>query len=167
MLAIIWHSRTGAARAMAAAAAEGAAQGGAAFALLSADVATPDDCVAAQGFLFVCPENLGSMSGEMKAFFDRCYYPLLGRIEGRPYATAIAAGTAGQGTQGQIDRIVTGWRLRRVAPPCIVLTGADRPDRSWRPSLCRILLCKNVAIWDSCYQLAWKWAPFSSSARRC
>nr|WP_229815110.1 NAD(P)H-dependent oxidoreductase [Novosphingobium pokkalii] len=113
---------------MAAAAAEGAAQGGAAFALLSADVATPDDCVAAQGFLFVCPENLGSMSGEMKAFFDRCYYPLLGRIEGRPYATAIAAGTAGQGTQGQIDRIVTGWRLRRVAPPCIVLTGADRPD---------------------------------------
>jgi hypothetical protein len=101
MLAIIWHSRTGAARAMAAAAAEGAAQGGAAFTLLPAEMATSDDCVAAQGFLFVCPENLGSMSGEMKAFFDRCYYPLLGRVEGRPYATAIAAGTAGQGRRAR------------------------------------------------------------------
>ena len=49
----------------------------------------------------------------MKEMFDRCYYPLLGRIEGRPYATLIAAGSDGRGAQAQIDRIVTGWRLRR------------------------------------------------------
>lgn len=82
----------------------------------------------AAGYLFVCPENLASMSGEMKAFFDRCYYPLLGRIEGRPYATAIAAGSDGTGAQAQIDRIVKGWRLRRVADSLIVNLGAQSPE---------------------------------------
>lgn len=135
MLAIIWHSRTGAARAMAQAAAQGARRTDLAVRLLAAEQAEPADCLAAQGFLFVCPENLGALSGEMKSFFDRCYYPLLGQVEGRPYASAIAAGTAGQGAQAQLDRIVTGWRLRRVAPPCIVVTGADRPDSILAPKM--------------------------------
>lgn len=128
MLLIIWHSRTGAARAMAQACLEGALDTGGAARMVTADAVTPEDCLAAAGFIFVCPENLGSMSGEMKACFDRLYYPLLGMIEGRPYATAIAAGTAGQGAEAQIDRIVKGWRLRRVAPGCIVVNGADRPE---------------------------------------
>lgn len=128
MLLIVWHSRTGTARAMALAAFEAAREEGPAARMIEAGLAQPDDCLAAQGFLFVCPENLGGLSGVMKEFFDRCYYPLLGRIEGRAYATAIAAGTAGQGAQAQIDRIVTGWRLRRVAEPCLLTTGADSPD---------------------------------------
>ena len=69
----------------------------------------------------------------MKEFFDRCYYPLLGRIEGRPYATAIAAGSDGRGAQGQIDRIVTGWRLRRVAEGRIVNLGAQSPEAILAP----------------------------------
>ena len=56
----------------------------------------------------------------MKEMFDRCYYPLLGRIEGRAYASLIAAGSDGNGAQAQLDRIATGWRLRRVAEPLIV-----------------------------------------------
>jgi multimeric flavodoxin WrbA len=96
--------------------------------LRAAEATLPDDIASAAAFVFVCPENLGSMTGEMKAFFDRCYYPLLGHLDGRPFATAIAAGTAGQGTEAQIDRIVTGWRLRRVAPGLIVRLNADRPE---------------------------------------
>lgn len=125
-LAIVWHSRTGAARAMAAAASEGA---GAGAWLIGADDATPDALLAAGGYLFVCPENLAAMSGAMKEMFDRAYYPLLGRVEGRPYATAIAAGSDGHGAQAQIDRIATGWRLRRVAPPLIVNLRAQTPER--------------------------------------
>lgn len=124
-LLILWHSRTGAARAMAQAAEEGA--GGHAR-LLRAGDATADDLLAAAGLLFVCPENLGSMTGEMKELFDRTYYPLLGRIEGRPYATLIAAGSDGHGAQAQIDRIVTGWRLRRVVDGMIVNLGAQMPE---------------------------------------
>lgn len=124
MLAIIWHSRTGASRALAEAA--HGASGGRSV-LLPAEQAQAADLLAATGYLFACPENLGAMSGAMKELFDRCYYPLLGRIEGRPYATMIAAGSDGQGAQAQLDRIVTGWRLRRVAEPMIVNLGAQSP----------------------------------------
>lgn len=117
MLLIVWHSRTDASRALAEAAAAGA--GDQARLLAAADV-KPDDLLAAQGYLFVCPENLATMSGAMKEMFDRCYYPLLGRIEGRAYASMIAAGSDGHGAQAQLDRIATGWRLRRVAEPLIV-----------------------------------------------
>ena len=124
-LVIIWHSRTGASQSLARAA---AAAAGAAARLIPAELATPQDLLAASGYLFVCPENLGAMSGAMKELFDRCYYPLLGQIEGRPYATIIAAGSDGSGAQAQIDRIVTGWRLRRVAEPMIVRFDAQTPQ---------------------------------------
>lgn len=130
MLAIVWHSRTGAARAMAEAAFEAA---GADARLISAEAAQPDDLLAAGGYLFACPENLGTMSGLMKEMFDRCYYPLLGKVEGRPYATMIAAGSDGHGAQAQIDRIVTGWRLRRVAEPLILNVDAQSPQAILAP----------------------------------
>ena len=124
-LLILWHSRTGTAEAMARAALEGA---GNSAQLQSAADASPDDLLDAAGYLFVCPENLASMSGMMKEMFDRCYYPVLGRIEGRPFATAIAAGSDGEGAQRQIDRIAKGWRLKRVADPLIVNTSAQTPE---------------------------------------
>lgn len=126
-LAIIWHSRTGTARAMAEAAAGGAEAEGACR-LIEAEFTVPEDLLEAAGYLFCCPENLGSMTGEMKAFFDRCYYPLLGRIEGRAYSAMVAAGTDGSGAERQLDRIVTGWRLRRAAATLIVKTGAQTPE---------------------------------------
>jgi multimeric flavodoxin WrbA len=138
MLAIVWHSRTGAAQAMAQAAAQGAAasaheNAGARVCLVSADKATPELLLGAAAYLFVCPENLGSMSGIMKDLFDRSYYPLLGQVAGRAYATMIAAGSDGHGAQAQIDRIVTGWRLRRVAEPMIVCLEAQSPEAILAP----------------------------------
>ena len=129
-LLIVWHSRTGAAQAMAAAALAGARDNAR---MVNAAEGCPDAMLDSAGYLFICPENLGTMSGAMKEFFDRCYYPLLGRIEGRPYATAIAAGSDGRGAQGQIDRIVTGWRLRRVAEGMIVNLGAQSPEAILAP----------------------------------
>lgn len=126
-LLIIWHSRTGAARAMAEAACEAAA-GECAVRLLAADDAQPGDLLEADGYLFACPENLASMTGAMKEFFDRCYYPLLGRIEGRPYAVMVAAGSDGAGAVRQIERIATGWRLRRIADSLIVCTHAQTSE---------------------------------------
>ena len=124
-LLIAWHGRTGTSEALAASAAKGAAANGS---LLPAADVTPDDLLAAGGYLFVCPENLASMSGEMKEMFDRCYYPVLGKLNGRPFATIIAAGSDGEGAQRQIDRIAKGWRLRRVAEPWIVNTEAQSPE---------------------------------------
>ncbi|MBX7534036.1 NAD(P)H-dependent oxidoreductase [Qipengyuania sp. GH1] len=124
-LLIAWHGRTGTSEALAASAAAGAAANGS---LLPAADVSPDDLLAAAGYLFVCPENLASMSGEMKEMFDRCYYPVLGKLNGRPFATIIAAGSDGEGAQRQIDRIAKGWRLKRVAEPWIVNTEAQSPE---------------------------------------
>ena len=124
-LLIIWHSRTGGSAALAAAAAAGA---GDAARRVAADDVTPEMIKAAAGYLFVGPENLAALSGAMKEMFDRCYYPCLGRIEGRPYATIICAGSDGENAQRQLDRIATGWRLRRVADPVIVNTDAQTPE---------------------------------------
>ena len=129
-LAIVWHSRTGAAEAMARAVSDGA---GTDARLIAAAEAPAEALLAASGYVFVCPENLAGLSGLMKEMFDRCYYPLLGRVEGRPYATAIAAGSDGTGAQRQIDRIVTGWRLKRVAEPVVVNLGAQTPEAILAP----------------------------------
>ena len=128
-LLIAWHSRTGGSVAVARAAADGAGSAR----LLAADEVAPDDLLAAGGYLFVGPENLAALSGAMKEMFDRCYYPCLGRLEGRPYATIICAGSDGEGAQRQLDRIATGWRLRRVADPMIVNTDAQTPEAILAP----------------------------------
>ena len=131
-LLILHHSRTGGTAAMARAAHEAASAEAGAL-LLRAEDAAPEDLLAAQGYIFAAPENLASLSGPMKDLFDRCYYPLLDRIEGRPFALMVCAGTDGQGAIWQIRRIATGWRLREVAEPVLVLTGAQTPEAILAP----------------------------------
>ena len=130
-LLIIWHSMTGGSEAMACAAAEGAQE--ADVLLLHADHAQADDMLAADGYLFVFPENLAAISGVMKAFFDRCYYPCMGRIEGRPYAVAVCAGSDGSNAVRQAERIATGWRLNKVADSIIICTLAQTPEAILAP----------------------------------
>lgn len=124
---IVYHSRTGGSRQMAEAAAD-AARAEAETVLLTADKAGPDDLLAAEGYLFCGPENLAALSGTMKEFFDRCYYPVLGRIEGRPYALMICAGSDGEGAARQAARIALGWRLKEIQPPLILCTHAQTPE---------------------------------------
>ena len=103
--------------------------------LLRADEVTAEVLLEASGYLFVCPENLASLSGAMKEMFDAQYYSVLGRIEGRPYATIIAAGSDGEGAQRQLDRIATGLRLRRVVEPMIVNFAAQTPEEIMAPKV--------------------------------
>ncbi len=105
-----------------------AAQGEADVILKTADQAGPDDLLQAEGYVFCAPENLAAISGLMKEFFDRSYYPVLGRIEGRPYAQMICAGSDGENAARQIARIATGWRLKEVQPPLIICTHAQTPE---------------------------------------
>lgn len=123
---IIWHSRTGASAALAQAVAEGA--GGAAM-LRAADRVQAAEMLAAAAYIFVGPENLGALSGAMKEMLDRLYYPCLGQIEGRAYSSIMAAGSDGTGAVRQLDRILTGWRLRRVVEPMIVNLAAQTPEQ--------------------------------------
>jgi multimeric flavodoxin WrbA len=127
-LFIIWDSMTGGAKALARAAADGAFGGGNVdVQMVHASDATPEMMLNADGYLFVFPENLAAISGVMKAFFDRSYYPCLGQIEGRAYAVIVCAGSDGSNAVRQAERIATGWRLKKVMDSQIVCTHAQTP----------------------------------------
>ncbi|NLP65801.1 flavodoxin family protein [Paraburkholderia sacchari] len=133
-LLIVYHTMTGGTQQMAEAAAAAAReQAGVAVKLQRADATQPEDVLAADGYLFATPENLAAMSGMMKDFFDRSYYAVLDRVNGRPYAVMICAGSDGQNALRQIDRIATGWRLKTVAQSVIVCTHAQTPERILAP----------------------------------
>jgi len=128
-LLIVWHSRTGTAQAMAEAAAHGARQElEVEVRVKSAETASVEDLLAADGYIFAGPENLAALSGELKAFFDRTYYGVLDRLNGRPYTHLIAAGSDGSGAARQLARIAMGWRLKLIAEPVIFCTHAQTPQ---------------------------------------
>jgi len=131
-LLIVYHSRTGGSRQMAQATADAAAQE-CETVLKSAQDAGPDDMLAADGYIFCAPENLAAISGVMKDFFDRCYYPVLGQLNGRPYAQMVCAGSDGQNAARQTARIATGWRLREVQVPLILCTHAQTSEAILAP----------------------------------
>ena len=133
-LLIVYHTRTGGTLQMVQAAVRGAAQEPAVRVTVRRAADTDAaQVLAADGFIFATPENLAAMSGQLKDFFDRCYYPVLDRLNGRPYATMICAGSDGQNAARQIERIATGWRLKAIAPPLIVNTNAQTPERILAP----------------------------------
>lgn len=133
-LLIVWHSHTGASEQAAQAVAEAAAgEPGIAVTLRHASAAGAADLLAADGYVFATPENLATMAGLMKDFFDRSYYGALERIDGRPYASLICAGSDGQGAARQIARIATGWRLKAVVEPLIICTHAQTPEAILAP----------------------------------
>lgn len=129
ILLIVYHSFTDGTRQMAQAAHDGAAaEASVEVRLLHARDAGAEDVLAADGYLFATPENLAAISGQLKDFFDRSYYGALERINGRPYASLICAGSDGQNAARQIARIALGWRLKPVAEPLIVCTHAQTPE---------------------------------------
>ncbi len=133
-LLIVYHSLTGGTRQMAEAARAGtASEAGCAVRLLHAAQAGPADVLAADGYLFATPENLAAVSGQLKDFFDRSYYPVLDQVNGRPYASLICAGCDGSNAARQIARIATGWRLKAVAEPLLVCTHAQTPEAILAP----------------------------------
>jgi multimeric flavodoxin WrbA len=133
-LLIVYHSMTGGTLQMAQAAAAGARTEPALHvSLLCAADAQATDVLDASGFIFATPENLAAISGKMKDFFDRTYYAALDRLNGKPYAALICAGSDGRSAAQQIERIATGWRLKPIADPIIVCTHAQTMEEILRP----------------------------------
>ena len=133
-LLIVYHSMTGGTRQMAEAVRDGAVQeGSVAVRLLHAAQALAAEVLGAHALVLATPENLAAMSGQLKDFFDRCYYDVLDQVNGRPYACLVCAGSDGQGAVRQIERIATGWRLRRVAEPLVVCTHAQTREAILAP----------------------------------
>ena len=87
---------------------------------LSALIADTSDLLWAQGLLIGTPEHFGYMSGAVKDFMDRTFYPVENQVDGLPYAVFISAGNDGTGAANAIARIAIGYKWREIAPPLIV-----------------------------------------------
>lgn len=90
---------------------------------LAAHDAGIEDLLRAEALVLGTPENFGYMSGLMKDFFDRTYYPAEGRTLGLPYALFVSAGNDGTGAVRAVERIAKGYGWKAVAEP-LILKGA-------------------------------------------
>ena len=79
----------------------------------------------ADGLLLGTPENFGYMSGALKYFLDRVYYPCETELAGVPYALFIRAGNDGSGAVNSITRILTGLRMKEVHEPVLMVGDFD------------------------------------------
>ena len=127
-LLIVYHSQSGSTTRMAEAVIRGASSGevaGVVVRVREALDADADDLLWADAFILGTPENFGYMSGAMKYFLDRVYYPCEGKVSGKPYALFVRAGNDGSGAIGSMRRILTGLAVKEVQEPVLIAGDFD------------------------------------------
>lgn len=118
-LLVVFHSQSGRTAALAQAVVEGAGNE-VDVRVLQAASAGLADLLWADGLLIGTPENFGALSGLVKDFFDRTYYPAEGLTVGKPWALFVSAGNDGSGAVRQTERIALGYGWVKVSEAVIV-----------------------------------------------
>ena len=131
-LLLIYHSRSGSNQRLADAIQAGVErdQGNVTLRVKTAFAADEDDLLWAVATIFVSPEHFGYMAGALKDFFERTFYPTEHQVAGRSMAIVIGTGLDGQGALASIRKICTGYRLKEVQPPIIVIGPPSADDLS-------------------------------------
>lgn len=87
---------------------------------------TPNDVLAADGYLLGTPANLGYMSGALKHAFDVIYYPCLDSTQGRPFGLYLHGNEGTEGAERGVTSITTGLGWAKAAE-YVVVSGKPTP----------------------------------------
>ncbi len=122
IILIVYHSQGGTMKAMAEAVAQGALEiENTTTVLKTAQEATIDDLLGCHGIAVGSPEYFGYMSGAIKDFFDRTYEMGHECTHRLPYFLFVCAGNDGRGAVASMERIITGYRWKKIADPVRIL----------------------------------------------
>lgn len=122
-LLIVYHSQSGTTSRMADAVIRGARSpdvDGVDVRVKTALEADADDLIWADAFILGTPENFGYMSGALKYFLDRVFYPCENKINGKPWAVFVRAGNDGSGTIAAVRRILSGLAVKEIQEPVLI-----------------------------------------------
>ncbi|MBI4965526.1 MAG: NAD(P)H-dependent oxidoreductase [Desulfomonile tiedjei] len=119
-LLIVYHSQSGNTERLAEAVEQGALKvEGVGVRRIKAAAVTAEQLLDCRALVVCSPEYFGYMAGAIKDFFDRTYEQTREQVVGKSYAVVISAGNDGAGALNSIERIILGYRLRRVQEPVI------------------------------------------------
>ena len=86
------------------------------------------DVMEADAYLLGTPANIGYMSGALKHFFDRIYYPCLEETRRRPFGAYVHGNSDTAGAVRSVETATTGLEWRRVAEVLEVVGEPARTD---------------------------------------
>lgn len=119
-LLIVYHSQSGNTDTLSRAIEEGAARvHDVAVKRMRASATTVDDLMNCKVLVICTPEYFGYMAGAVKDLFDRTYEEVRTYMLGKSYAVVVCAGNDGSGALTSVERIIAGFRMKRVQEPII------------------------------------------------
>jgi len=126
-LLIVYHSQSGNTEAMAKAFYEGAVSSGATVSLKKAADTTSDDLIDCDAVAIGTPNYFSYMAGAVKDLFDRTFYAVRGKADGKPYVLFGSHGGGENKALDSIDRICNALQFRRAFDD-VLAAGKPLPD---------------------------------------
>lgn len=120
-LLVVYHSQSGRTELLARDVVAGARNVDTVSVVLAQAAQVNEEALMNARVLVICsPEYFGYMAGAIKDLFDRTYERVRDYTTGKPYAVVITAGNDGSGALQSIERIIRGFRMRKVQDPVMV-----------------------------------------------
>jgi flavorubredoxin len=139
---IIYHSQSGNTEAMAKAVSEGARSAGATVTLKKAATAVAEDLMNCGVVVFGTPNFFSYEAGMIKDFFDRTYFALKGKVDGKPYAVFGSYGGGGEMALASLCKLCDSTGLKKAADSI----GAQRAPSAEAVEKCKALGAKMALI---------------------
>ena len=128
---VVYNTMTGNTKVAAEAIAEGVVSGGGEALLRDAKDATVDEFLQSDAVAFGSYDAFSYMGGGLKSFFDNVYYPVKGKVDGKPYAAFLTHGGGGKAISS-IESIANAMKLFKASESVSV---AGRPDEAAKAKL--------------------------------